>query len=121
MHLYYMLFLYQFYWKLIISFPETSVVFILDILSNMSGMISTTERLGTVTSLTLTSEGFPILDALTIVTRSMHNCNVFGYYGGIQKVTSLMKGIFPTLSSFMFHYLFFKQAISFCHLFDSDK
>lgn len=58
---------------------------------NMSGMISTTERLGNLTSLTLTSEGFPILDALTIVTRSMHNCKVFGFYGGIQKLTALMK------------------------------
>ncbi|KAK1395990.1 Beach domain-containing protein b [Heracleum sosnowskyi] len=59
--------------------------------SNTSAMISTIEQLGTVTSSTLTSEGLPILDALTIVTRSMHNCNVFGYSGGIQKVTSLMK------------------------------
>ncbi|KAL1821830.1 hypothetical protein ACET3Z_016699 [Daucus carota] len=58
---------------------------------NLSGTISTTERLGNVTSYTLTSEGFPILDALTIVTRSMHNCKVFGYYGGIQKLTALMK------------------------------
>lgn len=63
---------------------------------NTSGVISTIEQLGTLTSSTLTSEGLPILDALTIITRSMHNCRVFGYYGGIQKLTALMKGIFST-------------------------
>ncbi|KAL3340220.1 hypothetical protein AABB24_028710 [Solanum stoloniferum] len=42
-------------------------------------------------SSTITSEGLPILDALTVITRSMHNCRVFGYYGGIQKLTALMK------------------------------
>ncbi|KAK6245788.1 hypothetical protein SCA6_008878 [Theobroma cacao] len=42
--------------------------------------------------LIITSEGLPVLDALKIVTRSMHNCRVFGYYGGIQKLTALMKG-----------------------------
>ncbi|CAH9111318.1 unnamed protein product [Cuscuta europaea] len=40
---------------------------------------------------TLTSEGFPILDALAVVVRSLHNCRLFGYYGGIQKITALMK------------------------------
>lgn len=44
-------------------------------------------------SSTITSEGLPVLDALTVITRSMHNCRVFGYYGGIQKLTALMKGI----------------------------
>lgn len=53
---------------------------------------STTEQMGTSTSLTVTSEGLPVLDALTIVTRSIHNCRVFGYYGGIQKLAALMKG-----------------------------
>lgn len=48
--------------------------------------------MGTSTSLTVTSEGLPVLDALTIVTRSIHNCRVFGYYGGIQKLAALMKG-----------------------------
>lgn len=42
-------------------------------------------------SSTITSEALPILDALTVITRSMHNCRVFGYYGGIQKLTALMK------------------------------
>ncbi|CAN4092325.1 unnamed protein product [Withania somnifera] len=42
-------------------------------------------------SSTITSEGLPVLDALTVITRSMHNCRVFGYYGGVQKLTALMK------------------------------
>lgn len=42
-------------------------------------------------SSTIISEGLPILDALAVITRSMHNCRVFGYYGGIQKLTALMK------------------------------
>ncbi|KAK2659945.1 hypothetical protein Ddye_006478 [Dipteronia dyeriana] len=45
------------------------------------------------TSMNITSEAFTVLDALKIVTRSMHNCRVFGYYGGIQKLTALMKGV----------------------------
>lgn len=47
-------------------------------------------------SSTITSEGLPVLDALTVITRSLHNCRVLGYYGGIQKLTALMKGIFPS-------------------------
>ncbi|GAV66852.1 WD40 domain-containing protein/Beach domain-containing protein/Laminin_G_3 domain-containing protein [Cephalotus follicularis] len=43
-------------------------------------------------TLIITSEGLPVLDALTIVVRSMHNCRVFGHYGGIQKLTPLLKG-----------------------------
>jgi hypothetical protein len=56
-------------------------------------MRSKTGLSGASTSLNITSEGLPVLDALTIVTRSLHNCRVFGYYGGIQKLTALMKGI----------------------------
>nr|POF26456.1 beach domain-containing protein b [Quercus suber] len=59
---------------------------------NTSMMRSTTGSSGASTSFSITSEGLPILDALTIVTRSLHNCRVFGYYGGIQKLTALMKG-----------------------------
>lgn len=47
---------------------------------------------GNSTSLSITSEGLPLLNALTIIVRSMHNCRVFGYYSGIQKLTALMKG-----------------------------
>ncbi|KAK3030756.1 hypothetical protein RJ639_036560, partial [Escallonia herrerae] len=58
---------------------------------NTSGTQPTTEQLGPLMSLTIKSEGLPVLDVLTIITRSMHNCRVFGYYGGIQKLTALMK------------------------------
>lgn len=60
---------------------------------NASTMRSTTDLPSPSTSLNITAEGFPVLDALTIITRSLHNCRVFGYYGGIQKLTALMKGI----------------------------
>ncbi|KAG6608127.1 BEACH domain-containing protein B, partial [Cucurbita argyrosperma subsp. sororia] len=53
---------------------------------------STADVLGASTGLNLTSEGFLILDALAIVMRSMHNCKIFGYHSGIQKLTALMKG-----------------------------
>ncbi|XVE60616.1 hypothetical protein DITRI_Ditri05aG0142300 [Diplodiscus trichospermus] len=46
----------------------------------------------TAVSISFASEGLPVLDALNIITRSLHNCRVFGYYGGIQKLTALMKG-----------------------------
>ncbi|KAG7971974.1 hypothetical protein I3843_07G161500 [Carya illinoinensis] len=59
---------------------------------NTSMMRSTIGLSGASTSLNISSEGLPVLDALTIVTRSLHNCRVFGYYGGIQKLTALMKG-----------------------------
>ncbi|KAB1203863.1 hypothetical protein CJ030_MR8G003333 [Morella rubra] len=59
---------------------------------NSSMMRSTTGLSGASTGLNITSEGLPVLDALAIVTRSQHNCRVFGYCGGIQKLTALMKG-----------------------------
>lgn len=78
-------------------FYMLSIIIILVLLINhpvnTSMMRSTTGSSGASTSFTITSEGLPILDALTIVTRSLHNCRVFGYYGGIQKLTALMKGI----------------------------
>lgn len=64
---------------------------------NTSTTRSTTDFSCPSTSLNITSEGFPVLDALKIVTRSLHNCRVFGYYGGIQKLTALMKGNIPIL------------------------
>ncbi|CAL0327334.1 unnamed protein product [Lupinus luteus] len=59
---------------------------------NTSMMQSPTDLSGAATQLFITSEGFVILDALKIISRSLYNCRVFGYYGGIQKLTALMKG-----------------------------
>lgn len=42
-------------------------------------------------SLRVTSEGLAALEALVIVVRSMHNCRVLGYYGGVQKLVALIK------------------------------
>ncbi|KAL5212760.1 hypothetical protein ABZP36_023607 [Zizania latifolia] len=41
--------------------------------------------------LLLSTEGLTVLECLTIVTRSVHNCRVFSYYGGVQKITALLK------------------------------
>lgn len=46
------------------------------------------------TDLGLSTEVLPVLEWFTIVTRSVHNCRVFSYYGGVQKVTALLKGRF---------------------------
>lgn len=59
--------------------------------SNTSIGPPTAYLLGTSASLGITSEGFPVLDALKIVIRSVYNCRVFGYYAGVQKLIALMK------------------------------
>ncbi|KAG8369183.1 hypothetical protein BUALT_Bualt15G0124700 [Buddleja alternifolia] len=51
----------------------------------------TDSQLGVSTSMNIPSESWMALDALTVVTLSIHNCKVFGYYAGIQKLTALMK------------------------------
>jgi len=59
---------------------------------NASTEQSTADQVGTSMSYAMTSEVLPTLNALIILSRSMHNCRVFGYYGGIQKLTALLKG-----------------------------
>ncbi|XP_057986936.1 BEACH domain-containing protein B isoform X2 [Hevea brasiliensis] len=66
---------------------------------NITVVPSKTDLSETSTGLALPSEGFHALDALTIITRSIHNCKVFGYYGGIQKLTALMKASVVQLKS----------------------
>ncbi|KMZ59450.1 hypothetical protein ZOSMA_68G00360, partial [Zostera marina] len=39
------------------------------------------------------SEAFNVLNSMAIVARSMHNCRLFSYYGGVQKLTALMKAV----------------------------
>ncbi|XP_038974912.1 BEACH domain-containing protein B isoform X5 [Phoenix dactylifera] len=36
-------------------------------------------------------EALYVLNCLTIITRSVHNCKVFSYYGGVQKIIALLK------------------------------
>ncbi|KAF8687356.1 hypothetical protein HU200_043042 [Digitaria exilis] len=42
-------------------------------------------------NLGLSTQILQILECLAILTRSLHNCRVFSYYGGVQKITSLLK------------------------------
>ncbi|CAM8878100.1 unnamed protein product [Rhodiola kirilowii] len=58
---------------------------------NSSMMQSMTSMPGNSGIRNIMSEWLPVLDALTIVTRSVHNCRVFGYYGGIQRLIALLK------------------------------
>ncbi|KAL6603651.1 hypothetical protein ACP70R_044012 [Stipagrostis hirtigluma subsp. patula] len=52
-----------------------------------------------VKNLDLSTERLQVLECLTIMTRSLHNCRVFSYYGGVQKVTSLLKAAVAKLKS----------------------
>lgn len=65
---------------------------------------SSTDKLGSHTS-TLTYEGLPVLDALAVITRSMHNCRVFGFYNGVQNLTALMKGTYNNFYDFSYHFM----------------
>ncbi|XP_051118042.1 BEACH domain-containing protein B isoform X2 [Andrographis paniculata] len=56
-------------------------------------------QMGVMESLDISSETWMLLDALTIVTQSIYNCKVFGYYGGIQKLTALMKAVVVQLKT----------------------
>lgn len=60
---------------------------------------STLDLSGSSMNLSIGVDGLDILNTLTVVTRSMHNCRVFGYYGGIQKLTALMKAAVVQLKS----------------------
>uniref|UniRef100_A0A0D9VCI8 BEACH domain-containing protein B n=1 Tax=Leersia perrieri TaxID=77586 RepID=A0A0D9VCI8_9ORYZ len=52
--------------------------------------------------LVLSTEGLTVLECLTIVSHSVHNCRVFSYYGGVQKVTALLKVVkLKTLTSLL--------------------
>ncbi|TKW23149.1 hypothetical protein SEVIR_4G274600v4 [Setaria viridis] len=42
-------------------------------------------------NLGLSTQILKVLECLAILTRSLHNCRVFSYYGGVQKITSLLK------------------------------
>ncbi|KAD4386161.1 hypothetical protein E3N88_26330 [Mikania micrantha] len=70
--------------------PAEIIVVLVEEVTHITSLV--TEYIsGTSSSLAITSEGFVVLNALIIMIRSMHNCKVLGYYGGIQKLTALMK------------------------------
>lgn len=43
-------------------------------------------------NLGLNTDVLYILNCLAIIIRSIHNCRVFCYYGGMQKIIALLKG-----------------------------
>ncbi|KAI3896170.1 hypothetical protein MKX03_000290, partial [Papaver bracteatum] len=67
---------------------------------NSSSAQYTKDPLGASLSFNVVTEGVLVLEVLTIITRSMHNCRIFGYYGGIQKLTALMKAAVVQLKTF---------------------
>ncbi|GAB4839466.1 hypothetical protein Ancab_028989 [Ancistrocladus abbreviatus] len=60
---------------------------------------STSDPLWASASLAITSEGLPLLNSITIVVRSVHNCRVFGYNGGVHKLIALIKAAVVQLKS----------------------
>uniref|UniRef100_A0A0D9WT98 Plastocyanin-like domain-containing protein n=1 Tax=Leersia perrieri TaxID=77586 RepID=A0A0D9WT98_9ORYZ len=47
----------------------------------------------------ISNEQLHVLECLAILTRSMRNCRVFSYYGGVKKVTSLLKAAVAQLKT----------------------
>lgn len=77
LHLFYGQTIYRFYFKFV---AKNSVG---------QGNDDPSEPLG---SSDFTADALRALNCLTILTRSTHNCKVFSYYGGVQKITALLKG-----------------------------
>ncbi|GFP89566.1 beach domain-containing protein lvsc [Phtheirospermum japonicum] len=70
--------------------PAEVILILIEEVSQITRLL-TDNQVGITTCMNITSESWMALDALTIVTLSIHNCKVFGYHSGIQKVTALMK------------------------------
>ncbi|KAL2459002.1 hypothetical protein Fot_55288 [Forsythia ovata] len=70
--------------------PSEIILVLIEDVAQITALLSD-NQVGISTSLSMASESWLILDALTVVTRSMHNCRVFSYHGGIQKLTALLK------------------------------
>ncbi|KAL4566093.1 hypothetical protein LXL04_030203 [Taraxacum kok-saghyz] len=78
--------------------PADIIVILIEEVSNITAIV--TESIsGSSNSLVITPESFRVLKTLTIITRSRHNCKVLGYYGGIQKLTALMKAVVVQLKT----------------------
>ncbi|KAK4387686.1 hypothetical protein Sango_2375200 [Sesamum angolense] len=70
--------------------PTEVILILTEEVSRITRLL-TNNQVGITTSINITSESWMALDALAVVTLSIHNCKVFGYHGGIQKLTALMK------------------------------
>ncbi|KAJ4830317.1 hypothetical protein Tsubulata_011294 [Turnera subulata] len=86
--------------EIITAFSE-EVAYLTSLVSDLNSSIMhpRADLPGPSACLSITSEGLPVLEALSIIIRSTHNCRVFGYYGGIQRLTALMKGAVVQLKS----------------------
>ncbi|KNA15279.1 hypothetical protein SOVF_099670 isoform A [Spinacia oleracea] len=80
--------------------PTEFIITLIDEITQMTSIVtkldtgnleSTSDPLTVSTSSKISSEGIPALEALMIVVRSVHNCRILGYYGGIQKLVALIK------------------------------
>ncbi|KAL9252927.1 BEACH domain-containing protein [Drosera capensis] len=69
------------------------VIYLTSLISefNFGAIESTSDPIFASMSMALALEGQPVLDALAVIVRSVHNCRVFGHYGGVQKLISLIK------------------------------
>ncbi|XP_021759768.1 BEACH domain-containing protein B-like isoform X1 [Chenopodium quinoa] len=80
--------------------PTEFIITLIDEITQMTSIVtdldtgfskSTYDSLTVSTSLKISTEGIPALEALVIIVRSVHNCRILGYYGGIQKLVALIK------------------------------
>ncbi|CAD6338666.1 unnamed protein product [Miscanthus lutarioriparius] len=67
--------------------------------SGNSPVSPTIHHSGQQNNLGLSSQIFQVLECLEILTRSLHNCKVFSYYGGVQKIASLLKAAVAQLKN----------------------
>ena len=67
-------------------------VLFIALLGGNSLVSPTIHHSGQQNNLGLSSQILQVLECLEILTRSLHNCKVFSYYGGVQKIASLLKG-----------------------------
>ncbi|XP_068657011.1 BEACH domain-containing protein B [Aristolochia californica] len=81
--------------------PAEVIIFLIREITRITVLVAESQSSGDVSGISVCfdDEGLHVLDALTIVIRSMHNRRVFGYYGGMQKLTALMKAAVIQLKS----------------------
>ncbi|KAI3460067.1 hypothetical protein Pfo_016730 [Paulownia fortunei] len=78
--------------------PAEVILILTEEVSQITRLL-TDNQVGITTCMNVTNESWMALDALTVVTLSIHNCKVFGYHAGIQKLTALMKAAIVQLKT----------------------
>ncbi|MQL69016.1 hypothetical protein Taro_001293 [Colocasia esculenta] len=97
--------------------PSEVILILIQELTRITALITDMNSSSTDSSadLSFSIEGLYILNSFDIITRSIHNCRVFSYYGGVQKVIALLKAKMLTTS----HYqclLFLSLLLASLHL-----